>query len=252
MPKIMNFSSAENRPLLEMLASVLAPYDFLPANPKRDAPKDHARWTVKPGPTLQAVVSVILNPASAPNSWSIEPIVMLASSYVGRYLRPLRPQPGQAGTSGAGDQEYAQVLRFFPAHLRWQDNAGLEYPTIKGNAGSLGKMREEFVEVYASYMAPILEQLTSPVCVAEFQIRAMTEFKSARLSWEEPRYKVSNEYVSTALLFLEDGQGERGLALLEEVKRNRSSILASKGLAYTERLFGEIDELIPHFRGDVM
>jgi hypothetical protein len=65
-----------------------------------------------------------------------------------------------------------QVLRFLPAHIRWQENFNLQYPTLKGRPETLDRLKDEFDDVMEHYVAPVLAKLTDPLAVAEFQLRA--------------------------------------------------------------------------------
>jgi hypothetical protein len=245
----MSFTDAEGKPLLDMLNRLFAQYGFeLRAWDSQDLP-DIATWEISLAPTITAEVSINLNPALAPDTWSLEPTVMVYSAYAGRWYNALRLyRDFYPVMSGYEDHEHLQVLRFSPAHIRWQEKPDLDTPALKGRLETIGKLRQEFVDVFEHHVMPVLAQFGEPLALAEFQLRAETAFRSTRVTWDEPRYKVSNPYISTALLFDEAGQTAKAVAYLEQEREKLFQRLASEDPARTKPKFAQLDRLLEHLR----
>lgn len=245
--KLSSFTSKANKPLFAMLDSLLAQYGF--KFEPQDAPgrPDIAEWEKPLGPTLKAAISINLSSALPPNTWSLDPIIMIDSAYVAHWYNTLRLGRDfyPAGFDYV-DSDYLQALRFFPAHIRWQERFDLEFPTLKARQDTIGSLKDEFTDVYEHYALPVLERIGDPLALAEFQLRAETEFRATRIKWDEARYMVSNPYISTALLFDEAGQTARAVSFLEQRREEWSRLWSGRDPATVERAHGRFDRLLEH------
>ena len=83
----------------------------------------------------------------------------------------------------------------------------------------------ELRNIFERYINPILDEFLNPLSAARFQVSAMTELRSKGLSVEEPRYNVVNDYVSTAILYLEANHIQESKEILlkglENLKESR-------------------------------
>jgi len=237
------------RPLLAMLNRLCARYGFdMRSRDSQDLP-DIATWELSLIPTIKVEVSITIRPALAPESWSLEPIVMVFSLYAGRCYHELRLyRDFYPVMSGYEEDEFLQVLRFLPAHIRWQEKLDLDMPTLQGRLDTMTDVEDALTDVFEHYVMPVLNQFDGPLALAEFQLRAETEFRSTRVTWDEPRYKVVKPYVSTALLLDEAGQTARAAAFLEQVREDFSRQWAGQDPARTAPKFGQLDRLLGHLR----
>jgi hypothetical protein len=247
--KLISYTNKANKPLLDMLNAVCMEQGFAFA-PEGDSDRpDIAAWQKPLGPTLRAEMSITLSSAVAPNTWSLEPIVMIDSAYAAEWYNRLRLyRDFYPVASDFRDEAFLQVLRFFPAHIRWQERLDLQFPTLKGRIETIGDLKDEFINVCEHYVAPVLAQLGNPLAVAEFQLLAQTGLRSTRLKREEPRYSVSNPTISTALLFDEAGETARAVGYLEQTRDELSHRWAGRDPAMTAPAFGQLDRLLEHLR----
>lgn len=247
MAKLMSFNSKGNKPLFAVLDSILAQYGFKFAPQDAPARPDIAVWEKLLGPTLKATISITLNPALSPDTWSLTPVVLIDSAYVACWSNTLRLHRDFCRVMpDYQDPGYLQVLRFFPAHIRWQDRLDLEFPSLHGRQGTIDSLRDEFTDVYEHYAKPVLDQIRAPLALAEFQLRAETEFPATRIKWNESRYMVSNPYISTALLFDEAGQTSRAVSFLEQAREKLLRPSPAGSRTVVERVQGQFDRLIEH------
>lgn len=247
--KILNFKNKVNKALFDRLDNFLVLKGFDNAVINLSSRSDIARWKKDLNGSLIAVISITLNPALDPDIWSIEPLVIIESSFVAGQSNNLRLERDCCSiTSSWKEPTSHQVLRFLPAHIRWQQDWGIKYPTLKGRPEMLSEMIQEFSNVFDQYVEPILSEMTSPLAVAEFQLRAAVDFKSTRLPIVQPRYKVMAEYISTALLFLEAEKPERGLSLLEKAVEEKQTIISTMSEHNAIKLYCKIEKLINYFK----
>lgn len=261
----MSYTSKVDKPLFDMLDCLFTQYGFefgsgsAPEKSlaglgrrllgRRPRSTQITVWRKALAPTLEAELSVSLNPALAPDTWSLEPMVMINSTYVGHWDNQLRLyRDFYPVVLPYEDSESRQVLRYSPAHIRWQERLDLEVPTLKGRLETIDCLREDFADVYEHYIMPMLGQFRTPLMLAEFQLRSETEFRSTRLSWDEPRYKVSTPYISTALLFDEAGETARAVAFLEQTIEELSRVWVTEDPAWTKPKFGQLNRLLEHLR----
>ncbi|MET0855230.1 MAG: hypothetical protein ABWY27_00655 [Telluria sp.] len=244
-----NYTSEASEPLLTMLNRLFAQYGFESAPRISSDTPDIAVWQKSLGPTLKAELSMTLHPALPPNVWSLDPMVLVDSAYVGYWYNKLRLyRDFYPVMSEQADDEYLQVLRYSPAHIRWQERLDLEVHALKGRPETIDQLRDDFTDVFERYVIPLLERFRDPLVLAEFQLRAETEFRSTRISWDEPRYKVSNPYISTALLFDEAGETARAITFLEQAREELSRQWAAEDPARTKPKYGQLDRLLEHLR----
>jgi len=244
---LINFTSRANKPLFAMLDGLMGQYGF--EFDPQDSPgrPDIAVWQKALGPTLKAAISVSLNPALAPDTWSLTPVVMIDSSYVAHWYNTLRLyRDFNQVAPDYEDSEYRQVLRFFPAHIRWQERLDLKVPTLNGRLGTLDILEAEFKDVFDHYVMQVLEQIRAPLVLAELQLRAETEFPVTRIKSSESRYKVSNPYISTALLFDEAGHTARAVSLLKQAPEAWSRRGLPNHPTVMQKVQGQFDRLLEH------
>jgi hypothetical protein len=247
--KLMRFSSKENKPLLAMLDSLFAERGFTLVPFSAEDRPDIALWTKSVGAALRVKISITLNPGLSPNIWSLEPQIQLDSSYVGYWYNTLRLHRDFCTVLPSyTDTEYLQVLRFLPAHIRWQERPDLEVAVLRGHPETLDSLRGEFTDVYENYIKPMLDLLTTPLAVAEFQLRAGKEFRTTRQPHEEARYQVSTPYISTALLFDEAGETARAIAYLQPVREEFARVWEIRDPRAKTRVCGQMDRLLDHLR----
>lgn len=246
--KVLNFKGKINKYLLDSLNKFVVGRGFKNAVVNYELP-NIAIWEKNISETLIAAIYVTLNVALGPNIWSIEPLIIVSSSFVAEQSNNLQlDRDCCLITDDWKEQTSCQVLQFSPAHIRWQEDWGVKYPTLKGRAETLSEMIQEFSSVFDQYVEPILSEMTNPLSVAEFQLRATVDFKSTCLPIVQPRYNVVGEYISTALLFLEAGKPERGLALLEKAVREKQTIGNLMRENYVKQLYCRINKLIIYFK----
>lgn len=247
--KVNSFTSKANKPLFALLDSLLAQYGFEFEPQDAPARPDIAVWKKPLGPTLKAAISIILNSTLPPNTWSLDPVVMIDSAYVASWYNTLRLyRDFSRVASDYEDPTYLQVLRYYPAHIRWQERPDLEFPTLKGRQDTLDSVKDEFTDVLEHYAMPVLERMGDSLALAEFQVRAETEFRATRITWDEPRYVVGRPYISTALLFDEAGQTNRAISFLERAHEEWSRRSPVSDPAVTKRTLGQFDRLLEHLR----
>lgn len=247
--KLMNFKGRENKALFLMLDNLMKHYGF--AFKKQDA-RDIGVWERPLGPTYKVVIFFTLNRTLPPNTWSLEPLVMIDSAYVALWCNTLRLyRDFYPVISGQDEVEYIQVLRFNPAHIRWQDRLDLVFPTLKGHRESLDDLKGEIVDVYENYTLPVLGQLRDPFAVAEFQLCAAKEFRATRITWEEGRYKVSTPYISTALLFDEAGNTARAVSFLKLAHEHWSRQISLGEADWAKPMLGQILRLLDHLNAKI-
>ncbi|MFM9437292.1 hypothetical protein ACFDR9_004379 [Janthinobacterium sp. CG_23.3] len=186
--------------------------------------------------------------AVTPDTWSIEPLVIIRSKYVAEMSNKLLLERSCCSLSDAWiEPASAIILRFLPAHLRWQENYALKYPTLDGRLETLPSMADEFIEVFERYVEPILSDIGNPYDLAQFQLQALTGLRSSRLTVEQPRYNVYREYISTAILFYEAGRLDLAIDLLAEVQKEKISLSIAMRDGYADQLYCQVDKLMKFF-----
>lgn len=236
-----SFKSAENRPLYVALNDVMMQRGFTPNAIASNS--DSATWDKALSETLSVWVSITLSRTLPPDTWSIEPGVMVDSRFVAEHSARLRlDRDCWAKPDDWIEPAKLQILRFFPGKLRWQDDPLLKVKVFKGRPETLDDLRGEIAAVFDTYVQPVLSQMSTALGAAEFHEKASSGFLSKR-GPVEAIYKVTNPYISTALLFVEAGRNDRALAVLERTKQEKATIEASSFPEAARALFCKIEKL---------
>lgn len=215
---------------------------FRPCENIVDNRTDMLDWKKALAPTLFATVSFSINSGLGPQSFFLEVTVFIESSYVADMYKKLSLAEGcRTSTFLIGDTEI--LMRFVPTNIRWQENSDVQYSSLAGCLDLLEVTKAELTETFHKYVDPYLSMCLSPTAVADFQLRADTEFLSKRLGKVVPRFRVHNDFVSTALLLHEDGDLKRALLLVENAKENRQRFESYFGIGYLRRIFCELEKL---------
>lgn len=249
---LMDYRTRENQPLLEMLNRLLTQYGFEPAPAEEDSRPDFAIWHKRLAPTLRARMSITLHPAVAPDTWSLSPMVSIDASYVAHVESALAAgRDLDALTAQGFNPAHPPIMRFEPAHLRWQDRLELQSPALKGRPETIEELRKDLVDVCEHYVLPVLEECRDPLAAARFLERAETELRSRRLRHDEPRYKVFNPASAPALLFDEAGETARAFAFLEARREKLSQLWATEDPDWTGPRLAKIDKLLDYLRSSL-
>lgn len=215
-----SFKSAENRPLYVALNDVMMQRGFTPNAIERNS--DSATWEKALNETLSVWVSITLSRTLPPDTWSIEPGVMIDSRFVAEQSARLRlDRDCFAKPDDRVAPSKLQILRFFPGKLRWQDDPQQKFKVFEGRPETLDDLRGQIAAAFDTYVQPVLAQMSTALGAAEFHENAVSGFLSKR-GPAEPIYKVTNPYISTALLFVEAGRNDRALAVLERATQDKA------------------------------
>ncbi len=236
--------SKEYGRLLEALDYCLVALDFHFVKPAKGAHKDFFSWEKSLSETLRTTVLFSLSEAMEPDRWSVDPIVLVESSYVADKYKEIGLFRG--GTSSVIIPSHMQVLQIRPAHVRWQENFEIKYSILNANENSLNEFQNVFNDAMKNYALPILDKLKSPLALANFQLQAKS-IMSTRLPHPQPRYRVIGEYISTALLMIESGNSDLALIFLHEVVDKKSEIEKEVNHIYFDQLFWQIEKLMEFY-----
>ena len=244
-----SFTSEESQPLLEMLNRLFDAYGFDSGPDVSPDTPEMAHWNKSLGPTLKATLGITMHQALEPDLWSLQTSVMVDSTYAGHWHDKLRLyRDFFSAMPSYEDTGSLQVLRFNPAHIRWQERPELELPSLQGRPETLDALRKEFTEVCQHYLMPVLAQCDNPSALAAFQVRAETGLRCTRVNRDQPRYQVSNPAISTALLMDEAGETAQACAYLEQMREALSREWAAEEPAWKAPRLGRLDRLVDHLR----
>lgn len=248
--KILNFSGRKYRELFNLVDKFMKEIGFKLCESIVDNRSDMLDWKKALAPTLFATVSFSINSALGPKDFFLEVTVFIESSYVADMYKKLSLAEGcRTSTFLIGDTEI--LMGFVPTNIRWQENPDVQYSSLAGCLDSLEVMKAELAETFLKYVDPYLSMCLSPTAVADFQLRADTEFLSKRLGRVVPRFRVHNDFVSTALLLQEGGDLKRALLLVENAKANRQHFESYLGVGYLRRIFCELEKLSLYLNGQL-
>ncbi|MBJ7310407.1 hypothetical protein ACFOLJ_06440 [Rugamonas sp. CCM 8940] len=220
-------------------------FNFVP--PDNDPVKHIFVWEKKLSETLLTNMFFSISAAIESDKLNVEPLVMIDSVFVAESYRELGLFQDGGRVSSVVVPKSMQVIRFFPAHIRWQDNLDIEYSTLSFNENFIDLFVNDFSDVMKNFVMPIVEQLSSPLQVANFQLRA-DEFMSTRLPCRIRRYEVMSEYISTALLLIESGNKDSAIELLNQILRKKEIMRSGLHPVYFERLFWQIEKVLANYR----
>lgn len=240
--KILNFRGRKYRELFNLIDKFMGENGFKLCENRGDNRIDILDWKKALAPTLFATASVSINSASGPQNFFLEVTVFIESSYVADMYKKLSLAEG-CRTSSFQISDTEILLGFVPTGIRWQENADVQYASLVGSLDSLEVTKAELAETFFKYVDPYLSMCLSPRAVADFQLRADTEFLSKRLGKVVPRFRVHNDFVSTALLLHEEGDVKRASLLVADAKANRQRLESYLGAGYLRRIFCELEKL---------
>lgn len=224
MTKLINFRSKKNLPFFKMLDEVITSYGY--EKGVIDSSRvDTATWTMPLSNTIIAKMMITIQPALSPDTWSIQPLILIESAYA----RNTEVSLNMDMCSSKNPMfDYSQLLTrsmmaLYPAHEYWQDNPEVVYAALHGSQETLSQMRELFVEIYDEYAAPVLKICSTPSGLAEFMLNSPLLYREKRTQADLPRYKIFHHPLTTSMLLMEANQAQQALSLLEEWERAEGS-----------------------------
>lgn len=248
--KILNFRGSKYRELLNLVDGFMKENGFKLCENIVDSRTNMLDWKKALAPTLFATASFSINSALGQQDFFLEVTIFIESSYVADMYKKLSLAEGcRMSTFLIGDTEI--LIGFVPTNIRWKENTDVQYSSLEGCLDSLEVTKAELAETFVKYVNPYLSMCLSPTAVADFQLRADTEFLSKRLGKVVPRFRVHNDFVSTALLLHEDGDLKRALLLVENAKVNRQRFESYLGAGYLRRIFCELEKLSLYLNGQL-
>ena len=241
-----SFKSASNKPLYISLNAVMEARGFVP---QPACSPDWVGWEKPLGASTTATISVFLTSTLPPDTWSIDPMVLIDSRYVAQQSARLRlDRDCWSKPDDWVEPEVIQILRFLPGYLRWQDDPSLSVKVFRSRPETLQQLSEEICAVFDRYVQPVLDQMETPAGAAEFHENAI-HGNLAKRGWVQPSYSATNPYVATALLWMESGCPERALTILEGAIEQKAAIQGEFSAEYCDALFCKINKLIADLRG---
>ena len=245
--KIASFKSAQNKPLYGALNAIMAARGFKPEG-EASSP-EWAGWEKPVGASLLVSINISLGSTLPPDTWSIDPMVIIDSRYVAEQSARLRlDRDCWRKPDDWVEPEAIQILRFLPGYLRWQDDPSLTVKVFKGRPETLQQLSDVISAVFDQYVQPVLDQMETPAGAAQFHENAI-DGNLAKRGWVQPSYSATNPYVATALLWMEAGCPERALAILEGAIEQKAAIQSEFNAEYCDALFCKINKLIADLRG---
>lgn len=247
----MNFNGKQNIALLNSLSEILVRHDFLFIGVDKSR-TDIATWEKKLTPTLSATMMVTLSSTLSPDLWSIEPLIILYSSFAAEKSNYLGlDRDCSPVTDRWIEPDSVPIMRLFPAHYRCQDKLEIKYPVLEGRPDNLAFLAQEFSDVYDEYALPVLTNFSNSLSAAEFLLTSSSLYKTRRLSTVRPRYDLLREPIYAAILFLEAGEFQRSLDLLKRWDTCEEMFDPSFTAQYKRSLVCQIKKLIPYFESQL-
>ncbi|MBC3863046.1 hypothetical protein H8K32_13120 [Undibacterium jejuense] len=248
MSKLMNFKEKQNLPLFNMLSDVMSSYDFINLNIDKATP-DLVTWDKDLSSTLRTTMFITLYPTLAPDHWSIVSKMFIYSSYAADLALQLGLDDCSLPTNDWPKQSAVPILGFSPSGIRWEENSNLKDLAIQGNNYTLAHIREELIDVYDHYAAPILEIFGTVSGAANFLLNSPSLYKTKRFPVSRPRYALPQFPVWTAVLLIENGEFKVAMNVLEKWKNNEGNDQTFLATEYGRRINYKVEKLILFLNG---
>ncbi|WP_374518304.1 hypothetical protein [Undibacterium squillarum] len=247
MAKLMNFRSKQNLPLFKMLDEVITSYGY-EKGVIESSRICTATWTMPLSDTVNAKMIISLQPALPPDTWSIEPVIVIESVFA-RRLEVLLNMDDCGPKNPFIDYSKllaTAIMTLNPVNYYWQDRPEFVHGVLYASQETLSEIRQLFIEIYDEYAAPVLKICSTPSAFADFMLNSPRLYRKKRTTVDLPRYQLFHHPLTTSMLLIEADQAQQALSILEEWDKAEGSSPVFLSDLYGRMLSCKVKKLIQY------